>query len=142
MQTLRLVAGTTYYIQGGDRYAVWGFTYTFGVSMSVVQPPPNDNYADAIAFSAIPFSDYRDLTAASVEPGEPMTCGASFDRSAWYAFTPTRSGAYGAFGVSNVSVYTGTSLGDLTNVACADWPGLYFHADAGTTYYIQAYGAV
>ena len=139
-QTLRLEAGTTYYIQGGDRYAVWGFTYTFGVSMSVVQPPPNDDFADAIAFSAIPFSDYRDLTAASVEPGEPMTCGASFDRSAWYAFTPTTSGAYGAFGVSNVSVYTGTSLGDLTNVACADWPGLYFHADAVTTYYIQTYG--
>lgn len=37
-------------------------------------------------------------------------------------------------------MYTGTSLGDLTNVACADWPGLYFHADAGTTYFIQTYG--
>jgi hypothetical protein len=23
--------------------------------------------------------------------------------------------------------------------ACAHWPGLYFHADAGTTYYLQAY---
>jgi hypothetical protein len=42
--------------------------------------------------------------------------------------------------VSNVSVFTGTSLTDLTNVACADWPGLYFHAEAGTTYYLQTYG--
>ena len=140
VQTLRLEAGTTYYIQGGDRYALWGFTNTFSVSLSVVPPPPNDNFSDAIAFNAVPFSDSRDLTAASVEPGEPMTCGASFAKSAWYAFTPTTSGAYGAFGVSNVSVYTGTSLGDLTNVACADWPGLYFHADAGTTYFIQTYG--
>ena len=140
VQTLRLQAGTTYYIQGGDRYAIWGFTDTFGLSMSVVLPPPNDNFADAIAFSSVPFSDGRDLTAASVESGEPMACGASFNQSAWYAFTPTSSGAYGAFGVSNVNVYTGTSLNDLTNVACSDWPGLYFHADAGTTYYLQTYG--
>jgi hypothetical protein len=140
VQTLHVQAGTTYYIQGGDRYAVWGYTNTFGLNMSVVLPPPNDNFADAIAFTSVPFSDSRDLTAASVEPGEPMACGASFTGSAWYAFTPTTSGAYGAFGVSAVSVYTGTSLSDLTNVACADWPGLYFHADAGTTYYLQTYG--
>ena len=139
-QTLHVRAGTTYYIQGGDRYAVWGFTNMFGLNMSVVLPPPNDNFADAIGFSSVPFSDSRDLTAASVEPGEPTACGASFAQSAWYAFTPATSGAYGAFGVSNVNVYTGTSLSNLTNVACADWPGLYFHADAGRTYYLQTYG--
>ena len=50
------------------------------------------------------------------------------------------TGSYGAFGVSNVAVYTGRLLRMLTNVACADWPGLYFHADAGTTYYLQVYG--
>ena len=139
-QTLHVRAGTTYYIQGGDRYAVWGFTNMLGLNMSVVLPPPNDNFADAIGFSSVPFSDSRDLTAASVEPGEPTACGASFAQSAWYAFTPATSGAYGAFGVSNVNVYTGTSLSNLTNVACADWPGLYFHADAGRTYYLQTYG--
>ena len=32
-----------------------------------------------------PVPDSRDLTAASVEPGEPLTCGASFPKSAWYA---------------------------------------------------------
>lgn len=140
VQTLHVQAGTTYYIQGGDRYAVWGFTSTFGLNMSVVLPPPNDNFADAIEFSSVPFSDSRDLTAAGVEPSEPTACGASFAESAWYAFTPATSGAYGALGVSNVNVYTGTSLSNLTNVACADWPGLYFHADAGTTYYLQTYG--
>jgi hypothetical protein len=141
VQTLHVQAGTTYYIQGGDTYAIWGFTNTFAVSVSVVLAPPNDNFTDAIPFTSVPFSDYQDLTAASVEPSEPMACGASFTQSAWYAFTPTTSGSYGAFGVSNVSVYTGTSLSGLTNVACADWPGLYFHADAGTTYYLQTYGA-
>ena len=92
---------------------------------------------DAIAFASVPFSDSRDLTAASVETGEPMACGTSFTQSAWYAFTPATTDSYGAFGVSNVAVYTGTSVGNLTNVACSDWPGLYFHADAGTTYYLQ-----
>jgi hypothetical protein len=140
VQTLHVQAGTTYYIQGGDRYAVWGFTNTFTLSMNVVEPPQNDSFAQAIAFTSVPFSDSRDLTAASVEPDEPQACGASFAQSAWYAFTPTTSGAYGAFGVSNVNVYTGNALGNLTNVACADWPGLYFHADAGTTYYLQTYG--
>lgn len=140
VQTLRLQAGTTYYIQGGDRYAVWGMTNTFRVNVSVVPPPPNDDFADAVAFTSVPFSDSRDLTAATVEPSEPIACGGGFTGSAWYAFTPTTTGAYGAFGVSNVSVYTGASLGDLTNVACADWPGLYFHAEAGTTYYLQTYG--
>ena len=100
--------------------------------MSVVLPPPNDNFADAIGFSSVPFSDSRDLTAASVEPGEPTACGASFAQSAWYAFTPDdQRQPTVPFGVSNVNVYTGTSLSNLTNVACADWPGLYFHADAG-----------
>ena len=28
----------------------------------------------------------------------------------------------------------------MTSVACSDWPGLYFYADAGTTYYLQTYG--
>jgi hypothetical protein len=140
LQTLRVRAGTTYYIQGGDRYAVWGYTNTFRVNVNVVPPPPNDNFADAISFASIPFSDSRDLTGATIESGEPSSCGASPTASAWYAFTPTASGAYGAFGVSNVSVYTGTSLTDLANVACADWPGLYFHAEAGTTYYLQTYG--
>lgn len=140
VQTLRLQAGKTYYVQGGDRYVIFGYASTSSLSMSVVLPPPNDNFADAIAFASVPFSDSRDLTAATVEPGEPTACGASLTESAWYAFTPATSGAYGAFGVSNVNVYTGTSLTDLTNVACADWPGLYFHAEAGTTYYLQTYG--
>jgi hypothetical protein len=137
--TFRLQAGTTYYIQEGDDYQ-WGWVSTVGINLQAVNPPPNDNFADAIAFTSVPFSDSQDLTAATIESGEPMACGASFTQSGWYAFTPTTSGSYGGFGVSNVAVYTGTSLSNLTNVACADWPGLYFHADAGTTYYLQTWG--
>jgi hypothetical protein len=137
--TFQLQADTTYYIQEGDQYP-YGWVSTAGINLQVVNPPPNDNFADAIAFSSVPYSNSPDLTAATVEPGEPMACGMNVNQSAWYAFTPTTSGGYGGFGVSGVNVYTGSSLGDLTSVACAQWPGLYFHADAGTTYYLQVYG--
>lgn len=139
--TLRVHAGTTYYFQGGQNGALTDpGCPLFHLSVSAVSAPPNDNFADAIAFNSVPFSDSRDMTAASVEPGEPMACGANFTQSIWYAFTPTQTGSYGYFGVSNVAVYTGSSLEDLANVACADWPGLYFHADAGVTYYLQSWG--
>jgi PKD domain len=138
--TVQLQGGVTYYIQGGDNYP-YGWVSTFGINLKVVLPPANDNFADAIAFSTVPFSDSPDLTAATVEPGEPMG-GGSFTQSAWYAFTPTTTGSYGAFGIESVNVYTGTSLTDLTRVAYAEWPGLYFYANAGTTYYLQKYPGV
>ncbi len=105
--------------------------------MSLVLPPPNDDFADATPFSSVPFSDSPDMTAASVEPGEPTDCG-SFSQTAWYAFTPSVTGSYGGDpGVSGVAVYAGSSLGDLTKVACSQWWGLAFHAEAGHTYYLQ-----
>jgi hypothetical protein len=136
----RLQAGATYYIQEGDAYS-YGWVSTAGIKLEAVDPPPNDNFAEAIPFNSVPFSDSPDLTAATVEPGEPMACGTSFSQSAWYAFTPTTSGSYGGDpGVTSVNVYTGTSVGDLTSVACSHWWGLAFHADAGRTYYLQYSG--
>jgi hypothetical protein len=140
VNTIQMDAGTTYYVQGGQTWALWCGQNSFSLSVSLVLPPPNDDFADATAFTSVPFSDSPDLTAATVEPDEPISCGASFSQSAWYAFTPATSGSFGAYGISNVAVYTGTSLGDLTNVACADWPGLYFWAETGTTYYLQIWG--
>ena len=43
-------------------------------------------------------------------------------------------------GVNAVTVYTGTSLDDLELVECYQWPGVYFWANAGTTYYLQYHG--
>ena len=62
--------------------------------------------------------------------------------SAWYSFTPTVSGGYGSAdpGVNAVTVYTGTSLDDLELVECYQWPGVFFWANAGTTYYLQYHG--
>ena len=135
-----LAGGTTYYVQSGDDYP-YGWTTSVTLALEEVLPPANDDFADAKSFSDVPYSDAPDMTAATVEQGEPTACGASIQRSAWYAFTPATSGTYGGFAVDNVNVYTGTSLQNLTAVACSEWPGLYFHADAGKTYYLQAFGS-
>jgi hypothetical protein len=139
--TLHVHAGTTYYFQGGQN---GGLNETgcppFSLNLTGIAPPLNDNFADAIAFNSVPYSDGRDITAASVEPGEPNACGANLTQSIWYSFTPTESSSYGKYGLANIAVYTGSSLGDLRNVACGDWDGVYFHADAGVTYYMQLWG--
>ena len=49
-QTLHVQAGTTYFVQGGDRYANFGFTDSFSLEMSLVLPPPNDNFAGCHRF--------------------------------------------------------------------------------------------
>ena len=141
-------AGSTYYIQAGNFSPVpvqWWETFTFG--LTIVPPPPNDNFANAKVISSLPFDDSVDVTGATTEPGEPNPsplCGGDISKSVWYSFTATTSGMYNA-GTSGgsqggVNVYTGSSLDNLTRVACgssATGVGA-FHADAGTTYYLQS----
>jgi len=93
-------------------------------------------------------SNTVDLRAATVEPGEPtQPSGLSqpFAQTAWYAFTASESGStmvspYGCCaGNQNVAVYTGSSVGALTEVPWTrTYNGLVFAASAGTTYLIQS----
>lgn len=136
-RAFELSGEATYYFQSGDG-SPYGWTSTISLTLEHIVPPANDDFADAIAFSSVPFSDSREMTAATLEQNEPKACAGSFENSIWYAFTPATSGSYGQHGTSSLNVYTGSSLADLTSVACSDWPGLYFYGDAGTTYYIQA----
>ena len=141
--TFHALAGTTYYIQKGDfgDFSTIGCPDAFAFDVAVEPAPPNDDFADAIRFTRVPFSAGQDLTGATVEPDEPAACGITITKSAWYAFTPATSGSYGSAdpAVDGINVYTGTSLADLTSVACSYWPGVFFWAEAGTTYYLQHY---
>jgi hypothetical protein len=138
--TYPLTGGTTYYFQSGDSYP-YGWETATTLPLEEVVPPANDDFAGAVPFSSVPFSHSVDATAATREPDEPTACGGSAGPTVWYAFTPTTSGSYGWFGTSSVSVYTGSSLDELTSVACSDWPGLFFYAEAGVTYYLQSTNA-
>jgi PKD repeat protein len=133
-------AGKTYYVQGGH---IFGGGGTLALSLDDVPPPPNDDFANARAFSSLPFTDSQDVTGATTEPGEPLnSCFGQINHTIWYAFTPATSGSYSASAqgsvTADVDVYTGSSLGDLSRVACGGIGGLgTWHANAGTTYYLQ-----
>lgn len=131
-------AGTTYYIQASP---LFGFGGTLLLDLESVHAPANDDFANAAAIGSTPFTQMVDLTAASVEEGEPTSCqGIASRATAWYAFTPSATGSYRATSdngyYGRVSAYTGSSLTSLKQVACGGY-GTYFHADAGTTYYLQ-----
>jgi PKD repeat protein len=142
--TFNVDAGKTYYIQAGSNFPSSG---SIGISVELIQAPANDDFAGATAVTSVPYSSTADTTAASVESGEPTpSCGYGGSASTvWYAFTPTISGSYsastsGGFG-TQTAVYTGSSLTSLSQIRCQAFSSLLtFHANAGTTYYLQVGG--
>ena len=156
-------AGVTYYFQVGGFFGSSGhldFNLAPGAPiatptvtptlMSTPIPPPNDDFADSELVAALPSTDHEDTTSATLEPGEPRPC-AGINRTVWYSFTPSTGVTLVADTVGSnydtaLAVYTGTSLGTLSTVACDDdgGPGLLssvqFAATAGVTYYFQVGG--
>ena len=108
--------------------------------------PGNDDFANAISISALPFSDSVDLSEATLEPSEPQQYF-NTAASVWYSISPTsdqklRADMAGSnFSDTLVNVYQQTSsgFGGLMLVTGAG-PGLTatFSARAGNTYYLQA----
>jgi PKD repeat protein len=133
-------AGTTYYFQVGSFFS-GAVQMQFNVRS--VPPPPNDNFADAKAVDALPFTDSADMTAATTEPDEPVTpAGFPIAGSAWYVFTATESQSLTASAnlccpFATLAAYTGDSLTGLTEVKSVFGGMLTFSAIAGTTYHIQ-----
>jgi PKD repeat protein len=111
---------------------------------AVAAPPANDNFADATAFTSLPFSDLVDVTETTTELGEQQFC-VFLPGTVWYAFTPATSGAVriqatvGGAGNTGISVYTpGGGFGSLSFVSCAVFSGsLAVAVEAGVTYYVQ-----
>jgi PKD repeat protein len=138
--TFTATAGTTYFFMVTDCCGSGGH---LAFNLTAPQPPANDNFASATQIGALPFSDKVDLTAATVESGEPApTCfNESPQGTAWYSFTPTVSESVttsddASFGVGE-ETYTGASLGHLTPIQCSDSERSTIHVAAGTTYYFQ-----
>lgn len=128
----------------------------------VAPPPPNDNFASAIAINNLNFFDIQDSSGATTEstdpvppcvpvsqiPGSNQFTGRS--NTIWYKFTPLFSAnlnvdTNGSSYDSVLSIWTGTQ-GSLINVACNDdiQPGIVLQSQlqgvpltAGTTYYIM-----
>jgi PKD repeat protein len=143
--TFNAQGGSTYYIQAGS---IFGAAGALRLDIEQILPPPNDDFAAATAIPSLPFSNRADTTAATSEPNEPTpSCGfGNLTGSVWYSFTPDTSISVSARATSPfistaVAVYTGSSLGGLTELKCRNFSGLMtFRAEAGTTYYLQAGG--
>ena len=141
-------AGVTYYL------AVDGLNGATGLLRIILQATPsNDDFAQARVLSGDSVSTTAQLRGATAEVGEPAHAGVTARHTLWYEWTPDTSGSYSIDTINNgsvaasmptlLAVYTGASLGSLSEVA-ADGDqsagGLAalvgFEAVAGQTYRI------
>ncbi len=132
-------AGKTYYLRADS----FGQPGPIQINLERIIPPANDGFANAESITSLPFTGTVDNTNATREPGEPAACGSLF-RSVWYAFTPTENMAVrmdmsGAVpGVAGLYVLSGSSISDLSLLACAHTNSpINFQAETGKTYYLQ-----
>ncbi|MFI5836721.1 PKD domain-containing protein [Micromonospora sp. NPDC051300] len=101
--------------------------------------PANDDLAGALPVGALPYANGQDLSAASVQEGEPSSCFET-DRTVWYSYTPTADRLVTATAGPDylgMAVYTGDSLDSLAEVSCRfTYSGtpVTFQARAGMTY--------
>jgi hypothetical protein len=154
---LKAAAGITYHFAIDGSSGLVGDTF---FELEQVNPPPNDDFANAQALSGLSDSTSTTTRDATNELGEPHHAGLDLVfASVWFRWTAPTSGPVrvdvcqglgdSLFG-SPLVVYTGTGVGALTPVAGALVGGLgdpcsvSFTATGGTTYHIafatEAYG--
>jgi PKD repeat protein len=138
--TINAEAGATYLVQAGNMFSFGG---TLRTSVEAVEPPANDDFANAEVIDGLPTTSAVDTTAATLEANEPALCTPpSSQRTAWYSFTSSVSGSVTAtapgspFAVG-IGAYTGSTLGSLESKGCQYGFPLTIHVDAGVTYSFQ-----
>jgi hypothetical protein len=103
------LAGETYYFMIGASGSGPGGQLTFSVRIAP-PPPSNDNLADAIVISDLPFSDSIDAGGATTGPSDPDCTGGA---TVWYTFSPEEdmniaADTQGSDYDTTLSVYTGS----------------------------------
>ncbi len=133
--TFKTVAGQAYQI------AVDGFNRTGGNIVLRVIPfneAPNDDFANAAVLTGTNITVTTSNICASVEAGEPDIWSSPGARSLWWRWQAPASGGVvldlaGSDFSTYAAVYTGSTLGTLTQVAIGSGR-LVFKAVGGTTY--------
>jgi PKD repeat protein len=126
------------------------FLFVFAVALMPIAPvgiawaavPTNDNFANAIPITSLPFNAVLNTTEATTEPGEPQVCG-SLVGTVWYQLAPTATAMFtadthGSASAAHLVVYRADSaaFGGLMPLGCAT-SLMTFVGQAGTQYYIQ-----
>jgi alpha-tubulin suppressor-like RCC1 family protein len=102
----------------------------------------NDNFADALVITTIPYSNSSSNVDATRESGEPYHYGSINGHSVWWTWMAPASGpmqvnSTGSAIRSVIAVYTGSSVSALTQVSAGRGNHIVdFAAVAGTTYQI------
>lgn len=106
----------------------------------------NDPFIGATTIGSLPFAGSASMQGVGMDVDEPEpTCKYILaDGSRWWSYTPAGNERLsimltGTDSTQRVAVYTGASLGSLTEVACGNRLDS-FDAVSGTTYWIQAHG--
>jgi hypothetical protein len=135
--------------------------FNFGASVAYAAPPSNDNFANAKVVGVIAYVDNISTVEATVEGNDPQVNVECDDnliakgwKSVWYKYTAATKGIIEADTIGSdagtpggydtyIAVWTGTSLTNLTFVACDDDvtaskdAQVTFRAKAGVTYYVE-----
>jgi PKD repeat protein len=119
---------------------------TLGTPAASAAVPANDDFANAVVVSTVPFGDSVDVSEATAEVDEPQWCN-YVGRSVWYAITPAEAGVFRAdtggsdFYDTALHLYRqdGAGLGGLSFIGCWDYSSpAQFSLEGGRTYYLQA----
>lgn len=135
-------ANVTYYLQLGGLGTEGGATGFVNFNLTLIPGPANDNFADATSVTGLPFDQEIDITGATREPNEPLSCCDFAYGSVWYTFHTDREQllsvfAYGPF-FKEIGIYTGNTLSGLTKITSSAWSDVAtFKALTNTTYYLQ-----
>jgi hypothetical protein len=116
--------------------------------VSIAQIPANDDFANAVAISTLPFTDNLNTSEATAV-GDPANDCLVDGHTVWYQFTPSadmrlNANTFGSDYDTGIAVYTGTPP-NLTQITCNDdaitgqfvQSNVNFDAAAGTTYYFM-----
>jgi hypothetical protein len=124
---------------------------SFDINPASLQPA-NDNWNQAIALPGFNTTMISTNTFATKEVSEPVHGDVGGGKSVWWSWTAPSNGVYSATTLGSsfdtvLAVYTGSSLGALTEVAADDDIGPYqvsqvtFSGTNGTIYYFAVDGA-
>ena len=105
-----------------------------GLNITLVTPPPNDDFANRFVLTGSTLSTNGNNFLATVENGEPDDNGQGGrgGKSVWFTWTPPASGQYlisispANFEYPILAIYTGSQLANLS--ALADVVGTYYNA--------------
>jgi hypothetical protein len=100
-------------------------------------PPANDAFAAAQVITGSRGLVNGFLVSSTIEPQEPiLVLGYPTDRSVWYRWTAPSSGKVILEAGAALSIFIGTTLADLSEVASA-YNSVSFDITADTTYFIR-----